>query len=66
MVPAYIMPGTLQTLALYTPQAWALKGYQDVIVRGLNARDILPDIYALAGFAGLFMLTGVWRIRRSG
>ena len=63
MVPAYILPGPLQTVALYTPQAWALKAYQDVIVRGLTTADILPDVLVLAGFALGFMAVGVWRMK---
>jgi ABC-2 type transport system permease protein len=63
MVPAYVMPGLLQTLSRLTPQAWALAGYQDVIVRGLGARDVLPEAGALLGFAILFALVGLWRLR---
>lgn len=63
MVPAYIMPGALQTVSLYTPHAWALRGYQDVIVRGLGVPDIVPELTALLGFALAFMVIGVWRLR---
>lgn len=62
MVPAYILPGPMQTIALYTPQAWALKAYQDVIVRGLTIPDILKEVSVLLDFAALFMGVGVWRL----
>ncbi|MDP7645304.1 MAG: hypothetical protein QGG60_11490, partial [Anaerolineales bacterium] len=35
MVPTFVMPDFMQTLARITPHAWALASFQDVIVRGL-------------------------------
>jgi ABC-2 type transport system permease protein len=63
MVPAYVMPPALKALSRLTPQAWALAGYQDVIVRGLGVREVLPETAALLGFALLFGLIGLWRLR---
>jgi len=54
MVPSFIMPDFLQSIAWVTPHAWALSGYQDVIVRGLSVSDILPETLALVGFAVVF------------
>ncbi|NMB89620.1 MAG: ABC transporter permease, partial [Chloroflexi bacterium] len=34
MVPVFVMPDFMQQVALITPHAWALSGFQDVIVRG--------------------------------
>lgn len=64
MVPAYVMPELLQTLSRLTPHAWALAGYQDVIVRGLGVREILPEAGVLLGFAAGFMGVGLWGLRR--
>jgi len=36
MVPTFIMPDLMKTLSLFTPHAWALAGYHDVIIRGLG------------------------------
>ncbi len=63
MVPAYILPGPLQAVSLYTPQAWALQAYQDVIVRGLTVTDILPEVAMLTVFALVFMVVGLGRMR---
>lgn len=63
MVPAYVMPDTLQTLAQLTPHAWALSGYQDVIVRGLGVGAVLKECLALIVFAMGFALLGLWRLR---
>lgn len=64
MVPAYVMPGPLQTLSRLTPQAWALAGYQDVIVRGLGVSEVWPEALMLLAFALGFGLLGLLRLRR--
>lgn len=63
MVPVFVMPNFMKTLALFTPHAWALSGYHDVIIRGLGIRGVLPEVGVLFGFAGLFFLFGLWRFR---
>ncbi|RYU62934.1 ABC transporter permease [Methylolobus aquaticus] len=63
MVPTFVMPEGLQQLSRLTPHAWALSGYQDVIVRGLGVSDILPETAVLLGFASIFWLVGLWRLR---
>jgi ABC-2 type transport system permease protein len=54
MVPTYVMPHFMQTASLITPHAWALNGYQALIVRGQGLPDILPIIGVLLLFALLF------------
>jgi ABC-2 type transport system permease protein len=44
MVPTFIMPGLMKFLSLFTPHAWALAGYHDIIVRGLSVKQILPEV----------------------
>jgi len=63
MVPAFIMPGFMKTLSLFTPHAWALAGYHDVIIRGLGLADVLPETGVLLGFAALFFAGALWRFR---
>jgi ABC-2 type transport system permease protein len=63
LMPTYIMPSFLQTLSQFTPHAWAMKGFQDVLVRGHGLAGILPEAGILLGFAGVFFLIGVWRFR---
>lgn len=63
MVPAFIMPGFMKTLSLFTPHAWALAGYHDVIIRGLGLKDVLPETGILLGFAALFFACALWRFR---
>jgi len=63
MVPVFVMPGFMQTLAQFTPHAWALAGYHDVMIRGLGVRDVLGEAGVLLLFAGLFFLVAWWRFR---
>ena len=62
-VPRFIMPEWLQTIGLVTPHAWALDAYQDLLVRGYGLLEVLPKVGALAVFAIVFFVIGVWRFR---
>ncbi|MBN1811434.1 MAG: ABC transporter permease [Anaerolineae bacterium] len=63
LMPTFIMPGFLQTLSRFIPHAWAMQGFQDVLVRGYGLAEILPEASILLGFAAVFFLIGVWRFR---
>jgi ABC-2 type transport system permease protein len=63
MVPAFLMPGFMEALSQFTPHAWALVGYHDVIIRGLALRDVLAEAGVLFGFATLFFILALWRFR---
>jgi ABC-2 type transport system permease protein len=64
MVPRPLMPATMQTIGLFTPHAWALEGYYDVLIRqGTGLADVAPDILAVAGFGVGFALLGALRFR---
>lgn len=64
MVPRPLMPHTMQAVGLFTPHAWALEGYYDLLLReGTTLADVLPEILALGGFAVGFALIGSLRFR---
>jgi ABC-2 type transport system permease protein len=63
MVPTFVMPGLMKSLSLFTPHAWALAGYHDIIVRGLSIKQILPEMGVLLGFASFFFILALWRFR---
>ena len=63
MVPTFIMPDLMKTLSLFTPHAWALAGYHDVIIRGLGVKDVLTEMLVLLGFASFFFVIALWRFR---
>jgi ABC-2 type transport system permease protein len=63
MVPVYVMPAFMQKLSLVIPQAWALTGFQDVIVRGQGIEAVLPVAGVLMGYALAFWALAIWRFR---
>ncbi len=64
MVPLEIFPPTMQTVAHFTPHAWALDAFAELVRRDGTLIDILPELGVLAGFAvGILALAG-WRFRR--
>jgi len=63
MVPTFIMPNLMKTLSLFTPHAWALAGYHDIIIRGLGIKDVLTEMFVLLGFASFFFVIALWRFR---
>jgi ABC-2 type transport system permease protein len=66
MVPLWVMPDFMQTLAKLTPHAWALTAYQNIIVRGYGTLDVLPQVAVLLGFAAVFFGVALWRFRWEG
>jgi ABC-2 type transport system permease protein len=63
MFPLDLMPPFLRSLSYFVPHSWALKGYQNLMVRGLGLEEVMPQIAALAGFGLLFFLFALWRFR---
>ena len=63
LVPTFVMPDFMQTLARFTPHGWAMQGFQDALVRGYGLAGVWPEAAALLGFAALFFAIGVWRFR---
>ncbi len=63
MVPSYVMPEFMQKLSLFTPHAWALSAYQDIIVRGLDLPRVLPNLGILGLFALGFWGIAIWRFK---
>jgi ABC-2 type transport system permease protein len=63
MVPTFMMPDVMKTLSLFTPHAWALAGYHDIIIRGLGVKQVVLEVEVLLGFACLFFALALWRFR---
>jgi ABC-2 type transport system permease protein len=63
MVPSFLMPGFMETLSQFTPHAWALAGYHDVMIRGLALGDVLGEVGVLFCFSALFFTLALWRFR---
>jgi ABC-2 type transport system permease protein len=63
MVPVYVMPAFMQKLSLAIPHAWALTGFQDVMVRGQGLDAVLPVVGVLMAYALVFWVLALWRFR---
>jgi ABC-2 type transport system permease protein len=62
-VPTFVMPQFMQTLSKIVPHAWALQGYQDVLIRGYSAGQVMPEVGALLLFAAIFFGFALWRFK---
>ena len=59
MVPRYLMPQWLQDLGAFTPSAWVIEAYQDILWRGLGAADVAL-LWALIGLFAVSCLVFGW------
>lgn len=65
MVPLEFFPPTMRTVAHFTPHAWALDGFSELVRRGGTVVDILPELGMLMLFAIVLIGVASWRLRRS-
>lgn len=63
MVSRIFMPKLMQRFTHFTPHAWALDGYHDVMVRGLGINAVLTEVGVLLAFAFIFFAFALWRFR---
>ena len=64
MVPIEIFGEGMQTVAKFTPHAWGIDAFAELVRRDGNIIDILPQLGVLAGFAAVFLLLATWRLHR--
>jgi len=50
MVPKFIMPESMQTLANFSPMSWGLDGFLDIFLKSADVSMILSDMIALLLF----------------
>jgi ABC-2 type transport system permease protein len=63
LVPLFLLPDWLRTIAPAMPHYWAMDASQRVMLLGDGVVDVLPDVAALLAFAGAFFVLGLWRFR---
>ena len=59
MVPKFIMPAAMQTLAGFLPMAWGLEGFHIVMLRHGDFADLLPSLGKLLLFALLALAVAI-------
>jgi len=62
-MPLEFTPESFQRIARLTPLAWAMAGFQDIVVRGQGLPAVLPAVAALLAYAVALAGLAVWRFR---
>lgn len=65
MVPAFLMPETMQSLSQFSPMAWGLQGFIDILLRGADTPKVLPEITKLAALSASLLLALSWLHKRN-
>ena len=68
MFPRIFMPDAMKTIGLFTPHAWALDAFYDLLIRrGTTLADVRGPILALLGFGSAFAIAGcaLFRLERA-
>lgn len=63
MVPIEIFPPAMETVARFTPHAWALDAFAELQRRGGTLVDILPQLGVILAFAAILIGLATWRMR---
>lgn len=63
MVPRFVMPEAMQRVAEFSPMAWGVDGFLELLLRGGGVLDIQSELLKLAGF-GLAALALAWALYR--
>jgi ABC-2 type transport system permease protein len=63
MLPLELFSPTMQRVAHITPHAWALDGYAELVRRGGDILDILPELGVLVAYAAVLFALAAWRLR---
>ena len=61
-VPLEVTGQTFQTIGHLSPIAWAMDGFNNIIVRGFGLDSVLIPAGALAVYAGIFFMLAAWRL----
>jgi len=62
-MPLEFTSETFQTIGHFTPLAWAMDGYQNIIIRGLGIESSLIPSAVLLGFACICFILSIWRFK---
>ena len=61
--PLDITGQLFNTIGHLTPGAWAMDGFQNIVMRGLGLASVVVPAIVLWGFAALFFGLAVWRFK---
>jgi ABC-2 type transport system permease protein len=61
--PLDITGETFSTIGHFTPTAWAMDGFQNIVMRGLGLESVLLPAGILLAYAAVFFALAVWRFK---
>jgi len=61
-VPLEVTGETFAAIGHFSPVAWAMDGFKNIIIRGFGLESVLMPCLALAGYALVFFVMAVWRL----
>ncbi len=65
MVPIEFFPDSMQTVAHFTPHAWGMDGFAELVRREGTIADIATELTVLALFAAGLLALASWRLRKT-
>jgi ABC-2 type transport system permease protein len=65
LMPLAVLPGWVHRVAPATPQYWAMRGFNALILDGARLRSALLPVGVLMAFAAGFTLIALWKLRFS-
>ncbi|MEN8242650.1 MAG: ABC transporter permease [Chloroflexota bacterium] len=65
-LPLEFTSETVQAISKFTPVAWTMQGFKDVLIRGAGLAEVSQPLLALLGFTVVFFALAVWRFRFEG
>ena len=61
--PLEVAGAAFRNVGRFTPGAWIMDGYQNIVVRGLDSRSVLVPAAVIFAYAAGFFALAVWRYR---
>jgi ABC-2 type transport system permease protein len=61
--PLDVAGKAFRTVGRLTPVAWAIDGFENVVIRGLGLESVLLPAAILLGFTAVFMAVAVWHFQ---
>jgi ABC-2 type transport system permease protein len=62
MIPKFVMPAAMQSIANLSPMSWGLEGFLDVLLRGGGLHEIAPEASGLTAL-GVATILLAWLIQ---
>ncbi|GAH08960.1 unnamed protein product [marine sediment metagenome] len=59
MWPTSAFPDWLNMVSKFTPNRWAINGFNKIITRGFGITEILPNFYVLLAISGISLLLAI-------